>query len=66
MTTYVLLFLLLDAATGQPLEAGHVDQKVYATLEDCDHAKQELSLQKPKDGKVLVFSCGTEKQVTVF
>lgn len=63
---FVLLYLLLDAATGQPLEVGHVNDTVYTTLEDCDHAKSEVGLQKPKDGKILVFSCGTEKQITAF
>lgn len=66
MIGYVILKLILNAATGMPLEVGPVEPVVtYATYEECEHAKSAIGPQKVKDGKVVVYSCATPKQVTV-
>lgn len=62
---FVILYLVLDALTGQPLELGKQSETIYTTLEDCEKAKVGMGPQKPKDGRVLVFSCASEAQVTV-
>ena len=63
---YVILYLILDATTGQPLEVGRHDNIEYAVLDNCEKAKMRIGPRKPKDGRVRVFSCGGEKQVTIF
>lgn len=62
---YVILFLILDTTTGEPLQLGKQSETVYRTPEECEKAKADIGPQKPVDGKVRVFACGSEKQVTV-
>lgn len=63
---YVILYLILDAVTGQPIEVGLYDTDVvYTDHAECERAKAGLGPQKPVNGRVRVFACGTEKQVTV-
>lgn len=67
MITYIILKLILDATTGQPLEVGPIEPVVsYASLDDCERAKSVFGPQKPKDNRVAVYSCATERQVTAF
>lgn len=60
---YIILYLLLDATTGQPLEVGRANEIEYE-YEDCERAKAAFGPQSPKEGKVRVFVCATEKQIT--
>lgn len=62
---YIILYLILDATTGEQLELGEHSKTVYAALEDCDKAKADIGPERSKDGKVKVYSCASEKQVTV-
>ncbi|HEU4600515.1 MAG TPA: hypothetical protein VFS24_01035 [Steroidobacteraceae bacterium] len=62
--SYLIVFLLLDATTGQPLEFGKYSETSYADYQACEKAKANLGPQKAKDGKVRIFACATEKQVT--
>lgn len=62
---FVILYLILDASTGQPLEVGKHSETVYAELEHCEKARAGIGPQKPIDGRVRVFTCASEKQVTV-
>lgn len=67
MITYIILKLILNATTGQPLEVGPVEPVVmYASLEDCERAKSVFGPQTPRNNRVPVYSCATEKLVTVF
>ena len=61
---YIILALVLDAVSGEPKELSRYDTTDYATYEECDQAKSEIGPQSVKDGKVRVFTCATEKQIT--
>lgn len=56
---YILLYLVLNSLTGQPLEVGKVNTLTYNSLEECEKARAQFGPQKAKDGKVRVFACAT-------
>lgn len=62
--TYVIVYLILDALSGQPLKFGLESEVTYPDYVACDRAKSQIGLQVPKDGKVKVLACATEKQIT--
>lgn len=67
--TYIILYLVLNSTTGEPLSVHAVsdDGKTvtqFESLDDCEKRKMAFGPQIPKDGKVAVYVCATEKEIT--
>lgn len=67
---YIILQLILNAVTGEPVAPPtqyappNAVAESYDSYEACDEAKSNIGPQSAKDGRVLVFACATEKQIT--
>lgn len=61
-----VLFLVVNMLTGQPVDGGRYDDKTFSTYEECyTEDLSKIPIQHPKDGKIFLYACGLEKEVTI-
>lgn len=60
---YIVFRLMLNAATGEPLELTRMTE-AYATFDECAMSLADRGVQHPVDGRVAVYTCGKLKEIT--
>ncbi len=65
MKTYIILQLILNATTGQPLDISRYPHEPFPTYPACGAYVTSMAPEVPDtDGHVKVYTCATEKEVT--
>lgn len=64
MKTYVIFKLVLSAVTGESFGVERYLDVSFSTYEDCGHYITGLPAEHAVDGRVIVYDCAVEKEVT--
>jgi hypothetical protein len=55
--TYILVSLVLNTVSGEPISQPKFVSGPYTDVIGCNSAQLKTGIQKPRDGRITVYAC---------